>query len=66
MGATLFAKNLIRLLKFDLKAHHKAIKNMQITNICWIISNMKSVTRPNLCVCLKFSDRKKVLQNHSR
>lgn len=26
MGATLFAKNLIRLLKFDLKAHHKAIK----------------------------------------
>lgn len=26
MGVTLFAKNIIRLLKFDLKSHHKAIK----------------------------------------
>ena len=39
MGATLFAKNLIRLLKFDLKAHHKAIK--KYADYEYMLDNLK-------------------------
>ena len=54
MGTTLFAKNLIRLLKFDLKSHHKAIKKyadyeFMLDNLKYeICDEIKSLRLPNV------------------
>lgn len=55
MGATLFAKNLIRLLKFDLKAHHKAIK--KYADYEFMLDNLKY----EICDEIKYLRLPKVL-----